>query len=143
MIEKIEWKGGRFALILRNSYAEEGVNFITYKDEPLQLGVLKHKRGVRIKPHIHREFPRSIDKVQEVLHIESGVVQVEFYDPTGEKLSDVILHDGDTILLLSGGHGFNILKSAKIIEVKQGPYRGVDEDKQYLEVSEHLSDGCR
>jgi hypothetical protein len=35
-------------------------------------------------------------------------------------------------MLLSGGHGFNVLEDSKIIEVKQGPYRGVEEDKERI-----------
>ena len=35
---------------------------------------------------------------------------------------------GDVILLVSGGHGFEMLEESEIIEVKQGPYAG-EEDK--------------
>ena len=39
------------------------------------------------------------------------------------KVSDLKLHAGDIILLLSGGHGFTILEdSTTIVEIKQGPY---------------------
>ena len=132
MIEKIEWKEEVFALILRADYELEGVNFITSPDNPLQLGVLKHQQGSRIKPHIHRSFPRTIKEVQEVLHIEYGRVEAEFYERSGKKVGSAILNSGDTIMLLSGGHGFNILEDSKIIEVKQGPYYGVEEDKEHI-----------
>jgi hypothetical protein len=39
---------------------------------------------------------------------------------------------GDTILLIAGGHGFDILEDSKIIEVKQGPYEGAEQDKKRL-----------
>jgi len=133
MIEKIEWNGEVFALILRADYEPEGVNFITSRDDPLQLGVLRHRRGTRIKAHIHKDIPRTIDRVQEVLHIGYGKVEAELYESTGKKIASAILNSGDTILLLSGGHGFNILEDSKIIEVKQGPYYGVEEDKEDLE----------
>ena len=32
------------------------------------------------------------------------------------------MNKGDIILLVSGGHGFQILKKTEIIEIKQGPY---------------------
>ena len=38
------------------------------------------------------------------------------------------LSAGDTILLVKGGHGFEMLSEVEMIEVKQGPYAG-DEDK--------------
>lgn len=133
-IERFEWNGQLFALILRKNYEPEGVNFITDRDNPIQLGILKHKEGTKIKPHIHRNLTRTTEMVQEVLHIERGRVEVEFYNSSGKKVGDTILSCGDTILLISGGHGFNILEDTKMIEVKQGPYQGVEEDKEYLEI---------
>ena len=132
MIEKIEYGGEVFALILRQNYEPEGVDFITAEDNPLQLGVLKHQKGSKIKPHSHRDSPRTINKVQEVLYMAYGKVEAEFYESNGKKVGSTILNPGDTILLLSGGHGFNILEDSKIIEVKQGPYRGVEEDKERI-----------
>jgi uncharacterized protein YjlB len=133
MIENIEWKGEAIALILRRGYDVDGVTFITSKDEAIQLGILKHRRGARIKAHVHRNQPRTISEVHEVLHVQYGKVEAEFYGSNGKKVASAILDSGDTILLLSGGHGFNILEDCKIIEVKQGPYYGVEEDKQLLE----------
>jgi hypothetical protein len=59
-------------------------------------------------------------------------VKVAFYDD-GEKIKTTILNMGDTILLISGGHGFDMLEDSKIIEVKQGPYGGMEQDKKLLE----------
>ena len=42
------------------------------------------------------------------------------------------LNKGDIILLAHGGHGFEILEQAEIIEVKQGPYSG-DFDKSHFD----------
>jgi len=134
MIEKVEWNGKVFALIVRADYQPEGVSFITPKDNPLQLGVLRHRKGHKIKPHTHRNLPKTINEVQEVLHIDYGKIEVEFYESGGKKTGSTVLNSGDTILLLSGGHGFNILEDSKIIEVKQGPYGGVEEDKEHLEM---------
>ena len=139
MVEKIEWNGKIFALVLRGNYEPEGVNFITSRDNPLQLGILRHQQGSKIKPHTHKGLPKTISEVQEVLHIEYGKVEAEFYESAGKKIKTVVLNSGDTILLLSGGHGFNILDDSKIIEVKQGPYRGFEEDKELLNI--HLKGG--
>ena len=108
-IEKFESSGQIFALIMRNTYEPDGVNFITSGDNPLQLGVLKHQQGHKIKPHTHRSSPKTINEAHEVLHISYGKVEAEFYDSAGEKVGSAVLNSGDTILLLSGGHGFNIL----------------------------------
>ena len=135
MIDRIEHKGKVFALILRTDYDEDGVSFVTSKDEPIQLGVLNHRCGTKIKPHIHKNQPRTISEVQEVLHVDCGKVEAEFYERNGKKIGSTVLNSGDTILLICGGHGFNILEDSKIIEIKQGPYYGVEEDKQFLKVN--------
>jgi RNA-binding protein YlmH len=72
---------------------------------------------------------RKITRTQEVLFIRKGKVKVNFYTAGKEYLSSSTLNDGDVIFLCSGGHGFEILKDAQIIEVKQGPYSGKDSDK--------------
>lgn len=130
MIEKIEYGGQTFALILRGNYEPEGVTFFTAQENPVQLGILKHRQGTRVKPHLHRNLPRTISETQEVLHLEYGEVEARFYDSHGKGLGSVILKAGDTILLLYGGHGFNILKDSKILEIKQGPYYGLEGDKE-------------
>ena len=43
-----------------------------------------------------------------------------------------ILKSGDVILLVSGGHDFEMLEDTEMIEVKQGPYAGED-DKECFE----------
>ena len=129
MVEKIEHEGRVLALIIRRDTETKGVNFFTGPENPLQLGILRYSAGFEVKPHIHRKSTRTIEDIQEVLHIEYGKVEAEFYESAGKKIGSTVLNSGDTILLLSGGHGFNILEDSKIMEVKQGPYYGVDEDK--------------
>ncbi len=134
MIEKIEYQGNLLAMVLHAGYEREGVNFITPDDNPIQVGILKHKQGTKIKPHVHKSSPKIIQEVQEVLHIEDGELEAGFYNEKGEKIKSITLKCGDTVLLLSGGHGFDVLKDCKIIEVKQGPYYGPEEDKEQLNV---------
>ena len=63
----------------------------------------------------------------------SGKMKVSFYNDFSQKIDETVLTDGDLIVLLSGGHGFEFLEKTKMIEVKQGPYSGVDNDKILLE----------
>ncbi len=135
MIEKIEWNGKKFALIVRKDFKPKGVDFITADDNPLQLGVSVYGKRTKIKPHIHKKSIKTIEDIQEVLHIVYGRVEAEFYDEEGKRITGTVLDKGDTILLLSGGHGFNILEDSKIIEIKQGPYSGVRGDKEYLNLN--------
>jgi cupin fold WbuC family metalloprotein len=132
MIERIEHNRQAVAIIIHKGFEGAGVNFFTPEDNPLQLGVLTHKGGARIKPHRHKRLGIIIESVQEVLHVVEGKIQIDLYDDDDKSFSSHLLEAGDTILLISGAHGLKVLEDAKMIEVKQGPYRGVDKDKELL-----------
>ncbi len=77
---------------------------------------------------MHNPIVREVHYTQEVLFIRSGKLRVDFYDEEKHYLKSRVLEGGDTILLASGGHGFEILEELEMFEVKQGPYAG-DMDK--------------
>ncbi len=138
MLEYIKGKDELLlAIIIRQGFSDKGVNFVTSPENYLQLGILNHKEGSIIKPHRHKEMPRTINYTQEVLHIEYGKVGAVFYQ-NGQVIKKVLLFRGDTIILLAGGHGFNILEDTKMIEVKQGPYSSQAEDKELIESKEEF-----
>jgi len=121
------------ALIIRQGFSNEGVNFVTPPENFLQVGIHNHQEGSKLKPHQHKEIPRTINYTQEVLHLEYGKVEAVFYQK-GQLIKKCLLFEGDTIILLAGGHGFNILEDTKMIEIKQGPYLSQAEDKEWLEI---------
>ncbi len=53
---------------------------------------------------------------------------MDFFDDQQQYLESRELKAGDVILLIKGGHGFEVLEELEMIEVKQGPYAG-DQDK--------------
>ena len=117
-----------FAIIIKNNYRKQGIEFFTPQDFSQQLGYMNHKAGHKISPHLHVAVRRDVYLTKEVLFVKSGKVKVNFYDENKTFFSTEILDAGDVILLASGGHGFEILEDAEIFEVKQGPYAG-DQDK--------------
>ena len=127
-LETIRNEGEVIALILRASYDEEGVKFFTPNEYSQQLAYMKYKKGHLIAPHIHNPIPREVVYTREVLLIKRGKVRVDLYSDEKKYLESSILNTGDLILLAGGGHGFELLEDAEIIEVKQGPYSG-DVDK--------------
>jgi hypothetical protein len=89
---------------------------------------MRHPAGKLIAPHVHNPVPREVLFTQEVLLIRKGKLRVDFYDTEQHYCESRILHAGDVILLIQGGHGFEVLEDVEMIEVKQGPYVG-DHDK--------------
>lgn len=136
MIEKIQWNGRVFALVLREEVNPEITTFFTPKQNSLQLGIIKHEKGYIEKPHVHKRSERIIGDTQETLQIEYGRVQFNFYDDRGRKVANIILNKGDVILLIDGGHAMTVLEETKGIKVKQGPYVSLEEDKVFLEEKE-------
>jgi mannose-6-phosphate isomerase-like protein (cupin superfamily) len=78
-------------------------------------------KGYVIQPHRHTAVHRTLEQTQEVLFIESGRIRVTFYFGEYPEVQ-IVLARGDLVLLISGGHGFEMLEDSKIIEVKQGPF---------------------
>ena len=121
-IEYIRNKKNVLAIIIRESFSKDGIQFFTPHDYSQQVGYMKRPNGYHIKPHIHNQVPRTVSNTQEVLMIKKGKVRVDFYDDKQKYLISKILVKGDLIILVSGGHGFFIEEESEIIEVKQGPY---------------------
>jgi hypothetical protein len=117
------------AIIISHDHHEDGLNFITPENFSQQLAYMHHPVGKIIQPHIHRALKREISYTQEVLVIKRGKLRVDFYSPNQVYLLSRILITGDTILLASAGHGFEVLDEIEMIEIKQGPYGGSNEDK--------------
>jgi len=130
-IEKIIYNGKILAIVIRKGTSKKGVNFITPQDFSQQLGLLVHEKGKRIEAHKHKQIKREITLTQEVLVVLEGKIKVDLYGEQPEKIKSVLITGGETILLAQGAHAIEILEDSTIIEVKQGPYAGMD-DKEYI-----------
>ena len=124
----IENNGDLLAIIIKDSYSRPGISFFTAEDLSQQLAYMNHPSGTIIKPHVHNPVPREVHFTQEVLIIKRGILRVDFYDDKKTYFESRILEKGDVILLIKGGHGFEVIEEVEMVEVKQGPYAG-DSDK--------------
>ena len=122
MLEIIKINQKILAIILRDNYKSDGISFFTPNDFSQQLGYMNRPKGYEIDPHLHKRVQRNIEYTNEVLLIKSGKVRVDFYDENKDYLKSQILNKGDVILLVHGGHGFEMLEQSELIEIKQGPY---------------------
>lgn len=128
MIQEILYNNEVLALILSADFCESGIHFFTPDSYSQQLAYMKHPAGKTIMPHRHNSVRREVFYTQEVLLIKKGKVRVDFYSEQQQYLESRVLKAGDVILLIKGGHGFEVLEELEMIEVKQGPYVG-DDDK--------------
>lgn len=128
MPDQITHNGHLLALIIPADFHEQGIHFFTPGDLSQQVAYMHHPAGKIIEAHVHNPVAREVQYTQEVLFIRRGRMRVDFYSEERDYLGSRILAAGDTILLATGGHGFEVLEEVEMIEVKQGPYAG-DGDK--------------
>ena len=135
LIEKKLCLMDRFAqLSCRPSFMEPGIQFFTANELPQQLASMSYKTGKVIPAHTHNRVPRKASYTQEALFIRKGRFCVDFYTPLREYRMSCVIGAGDVIILMSGGHGFEVLEDLNMVEVKQGPYVG-DADKTRFEAA--------
>ena len=132
MIQEITHNSKLLAIIISNKFNETGIHFFTDESLSQQLAFMKHPAGKTIQPHVHNSVLREVHYTQEVLFIKKGKLRIDFFTDKQEYIESRILESGDVILLIQGGHGFEVLEDLEMFEVKQGPYAG-DSDKTCFE----------
>ena len=138
MLETITNGEQLLAIIVSHRFSEPGIHFFTADNLSQQLAYMRHPVGKEIPPHVHNPVPREVLFTQEVLFIKRGKLRVDFYDDNRTYLESRILETGDTILLATGGHGFEVLEELEMIEVKQGPYAGEQDKTRFTAVDKTL-----
>lgn len=130
-VENITSDGIVVAKIFYNQPISPGVHFYVEDENSLQVGKQLRLKGEQIKPHRH--LPVKIQReetLQEVLYIEKGRVRIDFYNDRWEEIDSRILNQGDMILLIRGGHGFEMLEETVMVEIKEGPYNPASTQKR-------------
>ncbi len=131
MIESIQSSGRLLAVIVSNRYDKPGITFFTPNELSQQLAFMHHPAGKMIGAHVHTPAAREVLLTQETLFIKRGKLRVDFFDDQQNYLESRVLQTGDVILLVQGGHGFEVLEELEMFEVKQGPYRGEDDKTRF------------
>jgi hypothetical protein len=126
-VENVGDESAVYAVVMRESFHKEGLHFVTSENNTQQIGYMSYDAGYKIQSHTHSIIDRTINRTTEVLYVKSGKVLAKIYTEKRELFKEIYLLSGDFILLLSGGHGFDIIEDSVMIEIKQGPYLGLDD----------------
>jgi len=104
---------------------------ISPDDQFLQVGVINLKDKTSIKAHKHKSIIRKTTITQEAWIIHRGKIKASIYDIDKTFLKEIIITDGDCIVLYNGGHSFTSLEENTIFyEIKTGPYYRYENDKE-------------
>ena len=133
-VEHVRFGDQLYAIIVRASFREPGIHFFSSPELSQQLAYMSHPKGKSIEPHRHNKVTREVHYTQEVLLIQKGKLQVDFYTEEEEYLESRMLGPGDIILLCSGAHGFHVIEPLEMFEIKQGPYAGENDKTRFREV---------
>ncbi len=115
------------AILVRSGYLPSETTFLTPPDNAQQLGFVAYPAGSEIPRHAHEPIERSIRGTTECLVVRRGKSEMTLYNRAREEVCRRVLVEGDVVLLLGGGHGFRQIEDTLFLEVKQGPYVGIEE----------------
>jgi hypothetical protein len=130
-IEHIVWNDQPLAYIIRAQLEPDATTFLTPPEFKQQVGFVVYPAGSEIARHVHRPLERHLVGTSEVLIIRKGRCEIDVYTDDRELVATRELHVGDIMLMVGGGHGFRILEDTILLEVKQGPYTGLDEKERF------------
>ena len=131
MVEVISADDKPLAYIIRADSAPQQTTFPIPPDVPLQVGFVVYPAGGEVARHEHRPIERRLDKTCEVLVVRSGSCEIDLYDRRRRLVRTESLAQGDVILIVDGGHGFRMIEDTVLLEVKQGPYTGLEEKERF------------
>ena len=131
LIEHITWNDQPLAYIIRAQLAPDQTTFLTPPEFKQQVGYIVYPAGSEIARHVHRPLERHLVGTSEVLIVRQGRCEIDVYNDDRELVATRELNVGDIMLMVGGGHGFRILEDTILLEVKQGPYTGIDEKERF------------
>lgn len=130
-IERILQGDQPLAYIIRAGFALDQTTFFTPPEFKQQVGFVVYPAGGEIARHVHRPLERHLVGTSEVLVLRSGRCLIDIYGDDRALVATRELGEGDIMLMVGGGHGFRMLEDTVFLEVKQGPYTGLDEKERF------------
>jgi mannose-6-phosphate isomerase-like protein (cupin superfamily) len=130
-VELITANGQTLCYIIRGDTRPTDTTFITPPEAKQQVGFIVYPKGGVISRHIHRPLERHIIGMSEVLVVRSGHCQIDVYDEQENLVTAQDLYENDVVVMVGGGHGFQIKEDTVLLEIKQGPYLGAEDKKLF------------
>jgi mannose-6-phosphate isomerase-like protein (cupin superfamily) len=130
-IATIEAGGRLLVLIVRERFHPDVTHFVTDESLPMQVGFIVYPRGGEVARHVHVPLDRTLTVTSEVLIVRTGRCEMDVYDDERNLVTTQEIVAGDVVVIFAGGHGFRMLEDTTFLEVKQGPYTGLDEKERF------------
>jgi len=95
------------------------------------VGFVVYPRGGEIQRHVHRPLERHLIGTSEVIVVRQGRCEIDIFNNQRQLVATEQLREGDILLMVDGGHGFRMLEDTVFLEIKQGPYTGLDDKERF------------
>ena len=118
-------------ILIRVEMLPEVTTFLTPPEFKQQVGYIVYPAEGEIARHTHRSIERQLVGTSEVLVVKKGRCLLDIYNDEHKLVATRELNVGDIMLMVGGGHGFRMLEDTVLLEIKQGPYTGVDEKERF------------
>lgn len=129
-MREIQCNGTILARFVSGESWAPNLSFFSADGDFIQAGTWIYEKGKQLAAHRHNTFPRTADVTQEVIFVRKGGLTARIYDEAGELVETVKMRTGDLLILLAGGHGYEIDEDGtQVLEVKNGPYAGAEADR--------------
>ena|SRR5262245_25297844 len=130
-VEKILSNGQPLVYIIRGELEPRETTFFTPAEFKQQVGYVVYAAGGEIKRHFHHPLERRLFGTSEVVIVRRGRCTLDVYNHELHLVASRELVPGDIAVIVSGGHGFRMQEETVLLEVKQGPYTGIDEKERF------------
>jgi hypothetical protein len=123
--------GVELCYIVSARFEPESTTFVTRPELKQQVGFIKYEAGGQVPRHVHTQLERHLVGTSEVVLVRRGSCRLEIYGDDRRLVATRDLGRGDLILMIAGGHAFTMHEDTVLLEVKQGPYIGLDEKERF------------
>ena len=130
-VEHITSNGTSLAYIIKAAIDPKVTTFLTPSELKQQVGFVVYPAGGEVKRHVHRALERHLVGTSEVIIVRKGRCEIDIYNDDRQLVASREILPGDIMLMTGGGHGFRMLEDTVLLEVKQGPYTGIDEKEHF------------
>ncbi len=132
-MREIVHNGVILARLITADDSKPGLNFFCNDEDFLQVGTWCYGEETVLKAHAHNVVERAINRTQEAVVVVKGAVRATIYGEDGEPLERVDIGPGEALILLAGGHGYEIREPDTVVyEIKNGPYPGAEVDRRRI-----------
>src|SRR3989344_7399414 len=122
MITEVKSGNRVFAVAIGLSSIKEGSFPVTNPSWPLQLLLIKRKKGHVVARHMHRKLEKIPRQPQEAIVVIKGSLEARIFDRKGKFLAKKKVSAGQCLLILDGAHEVKFTKDSLVYAFKDGPF---------------------